>query len=76
MDANGSQFVFWKGADDNLHESWYSATDGHWYGPVNLGDGPLGSAPAVAVNSGGQYVFWQGTDSNLYETWYSGSTGH
>jgi hypothetical protein len=37
--GNGSQYVYWKGTDNNLWEAFY---DGRWNGPLNLNMGPLG----------------------------------
>jgi hypothetical protein len=70
--ANGEQDVFWKGSNGNLYEAFYSAG---WHGPYNLGMGPLGSPPTVAVvpSTGAQYVFWKGGDGYLYQTYWNGS---
>jgi serine/threonine-protein kinase len=45
---------------------------GHWLKPVDLGAGPLGSAPtAGADGSGSVYVYWQGLDGSLWEKWFT-----
>ena len=36
--VHGQEDVFWKGTDGNLWEAWWSS---RWYGPLNLGAGPL-----------------------------------
>jgi len=76
---DGTQLVFWRGADGHLQEVWYAA--GHWNGPADwtssafLGAGMMQSAPSVAVTPDGtQLVFWQGVGGHLYEAWFvSGS---
>jgi hypothetical protein len=68
------QYVFWRGMDGNLWEAWWN---GSWNGPKDLGDGPLGSAPAVGVDgAGNEYVFWEsaGTGRGLEETEWNGSS--
>ncbi len=43
---------------------------GLWGKPVNLGAGPLGSAPTAGVDAGGgEYVFWEGTNGRLWARW-------
>jgi hypothetical protein len=38
--------------------------------------GPLGSAPAAAVEpDGDQFIFWTGTNGNLREAYWNGSFG-
>jgi hypothetical protein len=75
--SNDHQYVFWAGQDGDLWEAYYNGSS---WSDQDLGIGPLGSEPAVAVSpdqsSGGnswQYVFWKGTDGNLWEAWWDGS---
>ena len=71
VDAAGEQFVFWRGTDGGLWETWYSA--GRWRGPTRIHKaGAIASAPGLAVHARGeQYVFWRGQDGKLWEAWYS-----
>jgi Carboxypeptidase regulatory-like domain/Stage II sporulation protein len=67
------QYVFWKGtgSTSDLYEAYWN---GSWHGPVNLGDGPLGSAPTAGADSSGNvYVYWESPGSQLYEVYYNGS---
>lgn len=67
--------VFWRGQDNNLWEKWWNGTT--WLGPVNIGMGPLDSAPSAGANSNGeQYVFWRGTNGLLTAAWYTGGSWH
>jgi hypothetical protein len=69
--GDGYQYVFWEGENGDLYEAWYN---GSWNGPINLGAGPLGSAPSAAADySGNEYVFWVNTSGGLEEDWYNGS---
>ena len=64
------QFVFWRGDDGYIHESWYDGT--RWRGPATLEswDATV-AAPSVGVGeNGNQYVFWVGSDDDIYEAWY------
>jgi hypothetical protein len=68
------QYVFWKGTGpgNSLYEAYWN---GKWNGPVNLGDGPLGSQPTAGIDSSGNiYVFWENTGNGLEETYYNGSS--
>jgi serine/threonine protein kinase len=48
-----------------------------WQSPVNLGGGPLGSAPTAGVDgSGNLYVFWRGTNGSLWDKWFVGGQWH
>jgi hypothetical protein len=49
--ANGEQDVFWEGTDGDLWENWYT---GRWNGPLNLGNGRLGSPPGAGVDNAGK----------------------
>ena len=70
--TSGEQDVFWKGQDSNLWETFWAGN--RWNGPFNIGMGPLGSSPAVAVRPWDeQDVFWKGQDSNLWETFWAGN---
>ncbi len=84
-DEYNNQYVFWRGAtgNNNLWEAYYNVYTGQWNGPLNLGMGPLGSEPTVAVSNqvfagpGGepfnaQYVYWQGTNGDLYLAYWEG----
>lgn len=59
------QYVFWEGpapADDLYEAHW----NGSWHGPVDLGDGPLGSAPTAGVDGSGRLsVYWATTGHEL-----------
>jgi hypothetical protein len=73
-DTSGTQYVFWKGADNNLWELLCPPSAQGCLGPIALGFGPLGSQPAVTVDRAGhQYVFWKGADSNLWESFWDGT---
>jgi hypothetical protein len=66
------QYVFWRGDDGDLKEAFWN---GSWNGPVDLGDGPLASAPTAGVDSSGnEYVFWESGSGNLEETEWNGSS--
>jgi hypothetical protein len=72
--TNYYQYVFWEGTDQNLWEAYWN---GSWNGPVDLGDGPLGSQPTAGIDANGHlYVFWENTNPNrgLEETDYNGSS--
>lgn len=67
--VNEHQYIFWRGADKQIHEAW---NDGAWHGPIDLGF-HSGSAPsAAASNAGNEYLFWRGTDGDIHEAWYIG----
>jgi hypothetical protein len=67
----GDQYVFWRGTDGDLHETFWN---GSWNGPIDLGDGPMSSAPAAGVDgSGNEYVFWENPSGGLEETEWNGS---
>lgn len=73
ISSDGSAFVFWKGADNNLYEALGDA-NGILSGPLYLGMGPLGSAPSAGVDQNGNiYVYWEGSDRNLWEAYWNGS---
>lgn len=73
ISSDGSAFVFWKGADNNLYEALGDA-NGTLSGPLYLGMGPLGSVPSAGVDRNGNiYVYWEGTDRNLWEAYWNGS---
>jgi O-glycosyl hydrolase len=66
--GNDHQYLFWRGADGDIHESWN--TD-RWHGPVNT-HWSSASAPTAGVTlAGHQYVFWQNADGGLEEAWYN-----
>lgn len=74
--TDGTQTVFWEGANGHLMEAWFNRG---WNGPVDWtsywpGAKPLGSAPTVALSPDGstQMVFWRGTEGDLWEAWYQG----
>jgi len=69
IDSNGTQYVFWKGTNGHLWETWYS---NGWLGPLELGMGTLGSAPTATAWGSQVDVFWKGTDGNLWEAYYAG----
>ncbi len=69
-ERNGDLYVFWRGSNGGLVQSWFSG--GRWWGPVDLGMGPLGSAPTVAVQASGEIdVFWRGANGGLWEAFYA-----
>lgn len=75
VDSTGTQIVFFRGANGNIHESWYAS--GTWYGPIDEGNTwatAAGSAPAVTVTTGQQIVFFEGTNGSIHEAWYT--SGH
>jgi hypothetical protein len=50
-----------------------SAPSAAWHAGLNLGSGPLSSAPAVGVDSArDEFVFWQGAGRGLWEKHYIG----
>jgi predicted Ser/Thr protein kinase len=68
-------------APDRASETAVAPTTGPtqsgWQTPVNLGGGPLGSAPAAGVDAGGNdYVFWRGTNGALWDKWFLGGQWH
>jgi len=64
--------VFFKGTDGDL---WDISHTGGWGEAVNLGGGPLGSAPTAGIDAQGNlFVFWEGTDASLWNRSYIG--GH
>jgi hypothetical protein len=70
--ANATQFVFWRGTDNNLWEAFWDGAK--WNGPLSTGMGPLGSEPTAGIDStGAAYVCWRGTDNNLWEAIWGGS---
>ena len=65
--------VFSEGTDGSLWHDWYLPGAGVWYGPGDLGMGPLGGEPrGVSSQSGVIDVFWRGTDAGLWHAWYVG----
>ena len=72
-------FVFWKGYGGNsdLYQGYQSSNQpgSAWYGPIDLGFGPLGSAPTAVGGDGYQRqdVFWQGSGSgaDLWEAYWT-----
>jgi len=82
VDNYHNQYVFWKGTDGHLWETFY---DGSWHGPIGLPQmGILGSPPSVTISPvrsviyGGrtladQYVVWEGGDHNLWFAYWDGS---
>jgi hypothetical protein len=75
--AMAAAYVFWQGTGSayDLWQGLGAAVSG-LSGPNNLGMGPLGSAPAVAVDSNGYtYVYWEGTGPSydLWEAYWNGS---
>jgi hypothetical protein len=74
--SNDNQYVFWRGANNDLWETWYQG--GAWSGPNDLGHlgfVNLDSSPVAAVNysNGNQYVFWKGDDGTLQEAFHTSS---
>ena len=70
--ANGDQYVFWEGADGGLWEGYWNGSA--WVGPISIGMGPLGSAPAAGVQADGEVdVFWRGTTGDLWEASWANS---
>ena len=68
--ANGNRYVFWRGADGHLYETW---SYGSWRGPREM-SWTAASMPSAAVTTADhQYVFWRGTDGSIYEAWYLGA---
>ena len=71
--ADGDQFVFWRGTDNNLWQAIKRGA-GTWEGPNGLGMGPLGSEPGAGVDgNGATYVYWKGTDNNLWRGYWNGT---
>jgi hypothetical protein len=73
---DGSQYVFWKGLQNDLYTTYY---DGNWHPVQKIGMGPLGSSPTCGVDQQHrQYVFWRGPAGALKEAYYNLSTwsGH
>jgi glucosylceramidase len=67
--ANDHRYVFWRGADGQIHEAW---NDGAWHGPINLGWQSASGPTAAASQSGHEYVLWRGKDGDIHEVWYIG----
>jgi hypothetical protein len=75
--TDGSQLVFWRGADAHPGEAWYSA--GGWHGPIDFTTlGSLASAPSATITPDGstQLVFFQGLDSRLNEDYFTLNAWH
>lgn len=69
MPVGDSRFVFSRGTDGKIYETWYS---GRWRGPLGM-RWQTTTAPGVATgHSGHQYVFWRGGNGHVYEAWYIG----
>jgi hypothetical protein len=65
--------VFYKGTNGDLWHRWKVGSN--WYGPQDLGMGPLGGPPrALGQPDGTVDVFWQGTDEALWSAHYSPGT--
>jgi len=65
------QYVFWKGTG-SASKLWEAYWNGSWHGPIDLGKGPLGSAPTAAGDTAGAVdVFWKTPGGNLEETFSS-----
>jgi hypothetical protein len=72
-DATQRQVVYWEGTNGELTEA-YGSPGGGWQGPINLGDGPLASAPCVIDADSTSFVFWRGTNGELWQA-YGPDTG-
>ncbi|MGO8979998.1 MAG: carboxypeptidase regulatory-like domain-containing protein [Streptosporangiaceae bacterium] len=75
QDSGGyaDQYVFWKGTAP-ASGLWEAYWNGSWHGPLDLGDGPLGSAPAAGADRAGDVdIFWENTGQGLEETSWNGS---
>lgn len=67
----GTEYVQWRGTDQQLWELQYNGKQ--WGASVPVGSGTMSSPPAAVVRLGGQRdVFWKGPDRRLWEMWYSG----
>lgn len=79
IDSSGNEYVFWTNStDQGLEETTWNGTHftpQHEIFISGVSVGPLGSGPAVAVDSiGNQLVFWHGaTNSSMWEVNYDGS---
>jgi hypothetical protein len=71
--------VFWESSSGSLFSAVLSGAGGTLSlssGPTELGDGPVGSAPAAGSDGAGNvYVYWQGSggDGPIYEAYYDES---
>ena len=77
--GNGEVDVFWEGTDRNIWEAFESASATVYTGPLSIGMGPLGSAPAASApffGTGEQDVYWKGTDSGLWYAFFSSGAWH
>jgi hypothetical protein len=78
--GGGQQLVFWRGANNDLWEAWYSLTFSVWQSQdlsagllAGAGAGTVVSTPDVILTPGGgqQLAFWQGSNGHVWEAWYS-----
>ena len=75
MAVNSSQQEVWSGNDGRLWEAFYSDGNGQWYGPNDLGFGPLNSSPQPQVRRVAAPSGFSGTTKEmLLEAWYAGAS--
>ena len=80
FDAQGTQHVIYRGADNHIHELWWDNTGWHHNDLTNAG----GGAPAAASDPAGymfdaqgtQHVIYRGTDNHIHELWWDSSGWH
>jgi mRNA-degrading endonuclease HigB of HigAB toxin-antitoxin module len=79
VSSDGNEYVYWRGAQGNIYEAYYTASSGAWNSQDMTNAQTWGDATSainVGVNSSNdqQYVFWRGSNGDLYEAYYkSGS---
>jgi hypothetical protein len=63
--------VYWMGTGPQYDLWEFGNTCTSISSPCNLGDGPLGSAPAVGIDPNlNVYIFWWGENGGLWETFF------
>jgi hypothetical protein len=79
FDAQGSQHVVYRGADNHIHELWRKVTTGWHSGDLTAATGAIAAAgdPAGYVfdAQGSQHVVYRGTDNHIHELWRKVTTG-
>jgi Common central domain of tyrosinase/Polyphenol oxidase middle domain len=80
LDADGTQHVVYRGADNHIYELWWDATQcsqttcWHWGNLTGSTGAPaaLGEPAGYVLNADGtQHVVYPGPDSDIYELWWN-----
>ena len=79
FDAQGTQHVIYRGADNHIHELWWDNNGWHHNDLSNASGAPTAASDPDAYMfkaQGTQHVNYRGTDNHIHELWWNNAGWH